>query len=161
MIVKVCNSCKEAKPLQEFPPKSDCKYGVAGTCRVCKNAKQRKTRSANKNSFTKGYEKTLNGYLMRTYRNMLSRVKGVLKKKAHLYEGLDILSKEEFYTWSLSSNYPQLLEAYKESGYDAKLAPSIDRVDSSRGYVLDNIRWLTHSENSRLGSIGQHKRRNK
>ena len=161
MITKVCNGCKETKVLREFPPKSDCRYGVASTCKLCKNAKQREARSANKNSFTKRYEKTLNGYLMRSYRNMTSRVKGILKKKAHLYEGLDILPKEDFYVWSLNSNYPQLLEAYKESGYDAKLAPSVDRIDPSKGYVLDNMRWVTHSENSRLGSVNRNKRRNK
>lgn len=157
MVTKVCNGCKETKPLAEFFPKNDCRYGVAGTCKVCARLKRKDYYKDTKAEPWKKYEKTLNGYLMRSYRNMTSRVKGILKKKAHLYEGLDILPKEEFYAWSLNSNYPQLLEAYKESGYDAKLAPSVDRIDSSRGYVLDNMRWVTHSENSRLGSVNRNK----
>jgi hypothetical protein len=33
----------------------------------------------------KKYEKTPKGYLMRTYRNMKSRVLGIQHKKAHIY----------------------------------------------------------------------------
>lgn len=117
-------------------------------CKECCNLRQRLYRINNSNKLTKTYEKSLNGYLVRTYRNMLSRVKGILKKKAHLYEGLEILSKEKFYEWSLASNYPELLKNYKDSGYDMKLAPSIDRKDPLMGYVIGNIRWITHSENS-------------
>jgi hypothetical protein len=34
--------------------------------------------------------------------------------------------------------------------------PSIDREDTSKGYVEGNLRWLTHLENSRLG--GYHRK---
>ena len=104
----------------------------------------------------KEYEKTLNGYLVRTYRNMKSRVTGVLKKKAHLYKGKSILDKEYFYKWSLTDkNYNKLHKVWVESGYNHKLSPSIDRIDSGKGYTKENIRWITHSENSRLGSINK------
>lgn len=112
------------------------------------NAKQRAYRKRIANKVSIKYEKTPKGYLVRTYRNMLSRVKGIVKSKAHLYEGLEILDKNEFYEWSLNSNFPELLEVYKESGYDLKLAPSIDRKDPLIGYTRDNIRWITFSENS-------------
>jgi hypothetical protein len=46
----------------------------------------------------------------------------------------------------------ELYEAYKNSGYDRKLAPSVDRVDSRRGYIIENMEFVTHSENSRRGS---------
>lgn len=63
----------------------------------------------NNNSVTKTYERTIKGKLVRTYRNMLSRVSSILKKKSHLYQGLDILDKEEFYDWSLQNeNYLRL-----------------------------------------------------
>jgi len=28
------------------------------------------------------------------------------------------------------------------------IRPSIDRIDSTRGYLINNIQWMTHSENS-------------
>jgi len=117
---------------------------------------QRDMRKANGNAQTKKYEKTKNGKLMRTYRNMYSRVSGILKTKAHLYEGLDILSKEDFYEWSLASDtFNAMFDEWVSSGYDKKLSPSIDRKDTNCGYVLGNIRWLTHSENSRLGAASK------
>lgn len=81
---------------------------------------------------------------------MINRVTGVLKNKAHLYEGLPICGKEDFYNWSLSgdNNYLTLLEEYKMSGYLLNLAPSIDRIDSSKGYVFGNMRWVTFESNS-------------
>ncbi len=150
---RVCKVCGVDTPVALLMKKPDCKGGYAPKCLKCKANGQREYRSANGDRCTKNYEKTLNGYLMRTYRNMSSRVLGILKTKRHLYEGLDILPKEEFYEWSLQSNYPDLLKNYQESGYDMKLAPSIDREDSSLGYIMGNIRWITHSENSRLGAL--------
>lgn len=119
-------------------------------------ARQRGMRKATGNAYTKKYERTKGGKLMRTYRNMYTRVSGILKTKAHLYEGLGILSKEEFYDWSLSDEaFNALFDDWVSSGYDMKLSPSIDRKDASIGYEVGNIRWLTHSENSRLGALSK------
>ena len=119
-------------------------------------ARQRESRKANGNAHTKKYERTKNGKLMRTYRNMYTRVSGILKTKAHLYEGLSILSKEDFYEWSLSDGtFNTLFDDWVSSGYGMKLSPSIDRQDASIGYEIGNIRWLTHSENSRLGALSK------
>jgi len=98
----------------------------------------------------KKYEKTKKGFLMRTYRNMKSRILGIQHKKAHLYKGLELLDKEIFYSWSLNDqNYNTLFDAWTDGSYDRKLTPSIDRIDSNKGYIKDNIRWITHSQNSK------------
>lgn len=129
------------------------------TTLIWKYIKKRKTKEElflYKKNFSKKYEKSFLGYLMRKYRNMKSRIAGVQKKKHHLYRGLEILPIDEFYIWSICSpEYELLFEKYKESGFDRKLAPSIDRIDSKKGYVIDNMRWITHSENSRNGSLSQ------
>lgn len=147
---KNCSNCET--PLDSIPFKG-------GQCLPCVNLKQREYRQKTSNLSTKVYEKTLKGYLVRTYRNMTSRVRGILKKKAHLYEGKSILTKDEFYEWSLSSKeFHDLMVRYEDSGYDLKLAPSIDRIDSSLGYTLGNIQWVTFSENSRGGAQSKHEK---
>jgi len=114
---------------------------------------QKQRRKLTSNSDTKKYEKTYKGYLMRKYRNMQSRVTGVQSKKAHLYLGLEILPRDDFYDWALSSDeFYLLFESYKTSEFDRKLAPTVDRIDPKIGYIISNMRWLTHSENSRLTS---------
>lgn len=150
--VKICSCCSTEKVLEYFVKHSR-------ICRDCRNEKQRVKRRQNGDAATKKYEKTKKGFLMRSYRNMLSRVTGVQSKKAHLYEGLDVLSKEQFYEWALANeDFHELFEEYEKSDYDMRLAPSVDREDSSKGYNLDNMRWLPHWKNSQLGSLS---RRNK
>ncbi len=94
---------------------------------------------------------------MRLYRNMLSRVTGVQRAKYHLYAGCSLLPKEEFYLWANTSDvFHELFKIWEDSGYDRKLTPSVDRVNSFYGYAIDNMEWVTHSENSRRGSLNKH-----
>jgi hypothetical protein len=118
---------------------------------------QREHRKATGNSSTKKYEKSPGGFLMRMYRNMKSRITGIQKKKAHLYVGKELISKEEFYEWAMCSPmFLVLWPAYVRSGYDQKLSPTVDRKDSSIGYVLSNMEWVTHSVNSQRGATKRH-----
>lgn len=124
-------------------------------------AYQRERRRQNNNLHTKTYEKTEKGFLMRLYRNMLSRISGVQRQKFHLYEGKALLDKQEFYKWSMTHpDFLELFSKYKDSGWERKLAPSVDRINSSLGYTLDNMEWVTHSENSRRGAESRYRRVN-
>lgn len=118
---------------------------------------QRERRKRTNNWECKKYEKTKSGFLMRLYRNMKSRVLGIQRAKYHLYAGCSLLPKETFYDWSNESEvFHKLFSEWELSGYDRKLTPSVDRIDSSLGYSLDNMEWVTHSENSRRGSLNYH-----
>lgn len=113
-------------------------------------------RKATNNASVHKYEKTPKGFLVRLYRNMQSRVSGVQSLKAHLYLGKELLPREEFYLWaSRSPEFLSMFKAWEDSGYSRKLTPSVDRIDSNLGYFLRNMRWLTHSENSRHGSLSK------
>jgi hypothetical protein len=115
-----------------------------------KNEKQRLYRLRTNNTNTKKYEKTPNGFLVRLYRNMKSRISGVQVAKFYLYEGKELLTKEDFYVWAKNSpKFYELFKEYQNSNYDRKLAPSVDRVNSKLGYKIENMEWVTHSENSR------------
>lgn len=126
-----------------------------------KLAWQRNKRKENGNINTRKYEKTVSGFLMRLYRNMQSRVTGVQKAKYHLYKDKVLLPREDFYEWANNSEqFHILFDTWKENNYDRKLTPSVDRIDSEKGYELDNMRWITHSENSRLGAISTRRKVN-
>lgn len=117
---------------------------------------QREYRARTGNLCTKKYEKTKKGFLMRLYRNMQSRITGIQKLKFHLYHDKYLLPRDEFYKWALSSDdFHKLFEFWELSKYERKLTPSVDRIDSSMGYSLGNMEWVTHSENSRRGSLNR------
>jgi len=108
------------------------------------------------------YEKTKKGFLMRKYRNMQSRVLGIQKLKAHLYLGKSLLDRQIFYDWALSSKeFHSLFKIWEEANYDRKLCPSVERINSSLGYTLSNMEWITHSENSRRGSLSKSRRKSR
>lgn len=119
-------------------------------------ADQRVRRAATGNIYTRRYEKTVNGFLMRAYRNMISRARGIQKQKAHLYVGCSVLPRDQFYAWAKANNeFQRLWREWEEATHDQKLTPSVDRIDSAGSYQLHNMRWITHSENSRLGATSR------
>lgn len=68
------------------------------------------------------------------------------------YINLPILRKQDFYTWALSnSEYLKLHTTWVESNYKRELTPTVDRIDSKQGYLLENMRWLTWQQNTFLG----------
>lgn len=109
---------------------------------------QKNYRKKTCNRDTKLYEKTKKGFLVRVYRNMLSRVRGVVHLKNHLYLGKSILEKETFYNWSLqNSSFHTLFEDWEKHDFMLKKTPSINRINSDIGYELDNLEWISFSEN--------------
>jgi hypothetical protein len=143
----VCNKCKKENSFR-----LDKTTGKDFTiCKECQNERQRLYRSSISNLTTKTYEKTENGFIMRMYRNMKSRVNGVQKKCAHIYKGLDILSKDEFYTWiNKSETFKELFDNYKNNNFSRRLSPTVDRINPDLGYTLDNMQILTLSDNVKL-----------
>ncbi len=129
---------------------------VMGQTKEEKNATCRAYRKRTCNADTKKYEKTKQGFLMRLYRNMTSRVTGSQKLKRHLYEGKELLPREDFYSWaSASPTFHSLWEEWENNGHERRLAPSVDRIDSTRGYSVDNMEWVPFHENCRRGAVSR------
>lgn len=102
--------------------------------------------------------KTLSELLRRSYGSMKSRVQGNSTRTPWLYKGLPIISRDKFIVWSLSN--PDLLRVFTEwvesdFRYDKK--PSVDRIDASKGYTLDNMRWVTIGQNIRATAISKNR----
>jgi hypothetical protein len=98
---------------------------------------------------------TIGRFLGYIYTQMNKRVRGTSgTKRPDLYLGLPILPRDVFITWS--KNHPDFLSMYKRwfsSGFDRKLTPSVNRMNSSKGYILGNIEWMTNSQNCGLSGM--------
>lgn len=100
---------------------------IRKVCRLCEAESQ-------KNS--------LQVFLKRTHHGMRRRVEGkTLYHKGAL--GKELCGLEEFLAkYAHSRLVIKLWETWRDSGYALFLTPSIDRVDSTKGYSLENIQWL-------------------
>ena len=102
------------------------------------------------------YERSVKGIINNPFKRMRSRVRGGSTSHPHLYKGLEICSKEDFVGWSTTDeNFLTAYISWVDSGYSRSLSPSIDRVDSSRGYTFDNMEWVTVGENTRRANINR------
>jgi len=93
--------------------------------------------------------RTFKGYFSDVYHRIKWRCGGGDKR----YEGMAYMKPYEWKFFLEETTAPRrtLYESWVASGYSMRMAPSIDRINSELGYVFDNCRWLTHSENSSLG----------
>ncbi len=87
-------------------------------------------------------------YLGTCYSEIIRRVTTYTKLRPR-YFGLDRCSKEEFVNKFINdSKFLQLFINWQNNQFQRKFAPSIDRINNNEGYLLNNIRFISHSENS-------------
>jgi hypothetical protein len=157
---KVCTGCGLWKSFDAFC-RGSASFGFSARCGSCRADAQRVYRAADPARclrLQRAYTKSRLGHLMMAYHNMRGRTSGIQQAKAHLYEGLPLLPRRDFYRWALTDPvYDRLFARWAAAGYVTRLAPSVDRRDTDQGYVLGNIRWLTQSENSRRGAVTRNK----
>lgn len=94
-------------------------------------------------------------FIVIQYDKMQNRCAGYGRPK---YKGMELLTREEFYNWARASGeLVRLFHDWNRHGHELRYRPTVDRLDTSKGYTLGNMRWITHSENSRLGGIKESK----
>ena len=133
--MKTCKDCKEVKPYTDFVPKASCADGYEIRCRVCRAARY------NKVDPFKVFKKI---YLSQ-HTHSVSR-----GHPAPAY------TLDQLLHWADSQ--PDLLriwDAYVSSGYITDLRPSVDRVNDSLPYTLDNIQLLTWKQNRLKGAANK------
>lgn len=90
------------------------------------------------------------------YAHMVARHEGRSTNSSHA-NGKGICSKDEFFIWCKDfNNLNTFLAIYFEwaaADFPLHLAPSIDRIDSKKGYSCDNLQWLSFEENCRKHNI--------
>lgn len=170
--MRTCTVCAHEKDESEFSVYNKETGARRSQCKECRRAQNKEWSNNNKEKvrlskklwarenrhkvyqYQKHYLKTKRGFVGGTYTNMDGRVKG--RNKPWIYKGLDICSRAEFIEWSTKDRmFNMLFDEWERSGYEMKLTPSIDRINSNKGYTFDNMSWITHSENSQRGAFSR------
>jgi hypothetical protein len=104
------------------------------------------------------YYRTPRGVLLYRYRDMRDRVRGKplrtgMEKTPQNcpWKGMELAPYQEFLSWALAHpDFQRLFKQWADNGFVRRFAPTVHRIDRSRGYTLDNIEWITHRANSRI-----------
>lgn len=93
----------------------------------------------------------MHGLLLQAYRLMRRRCEGADPAKAHIFKGLEFPKQKDFLLWARNDRgFLLLYKQWAHSGYNTRLTPSVSRMNTDKGYTLDNIEFLTHSNNASL-----------
>lgn len=100
---------------------------------------------------------TPRAHLVSCYNNMRRLVRGTGTRADRYYKHLGLMPRAEFLAWSLADKtHRELWARYIALGRLRKYAPSIDRIDTLRGFVAGNVQWLTLSQNCRKANLWRH-----
>ncbi len=156
MTTKKCFKCSKIKSLDKFYKHPKMPDGRVNKCKECNKIDVRKNLFENKTRYTAYYKDRMRNNIdyifIHRYSTMLYRTKG-RSTRDYSVQGKEICTKSQFIKWCNSSKnlkrFKRLHKAWKKSGHNRGLCPSIDRIDNLIGYKLNNIRWITLSENSK------------
>lgn len=163
----ICSRCKEELPKEYFNKDSSKTRGYSYICKSCKNILRENYRKPTKEEIKennrKNYERNKHKRLAAT-RKWLSTIEGramamVSNSKYHspsrglehdiVYEDvLELFHKQEMKCALTKIDFDM------NSGKGNPFSPSIDRIDSSRGYHKDNIRLVCYAVNIGLSNFG-------
>lgn len=148
---KQCTACKLIKSLKNFYNQKRGKYGKHSSCKECYNEK---IKPYQKKYWTSDKRKQKRQQKIRTFDGVIQvRWESIANGRKSLgYENIKtLLTKEEFLS-TVGDEFKQLYQNWKESNFQYRLTPSIDRIDPRKHYEIGNIRWITQGENASLGA---------
>lgn len=138
---KTCNVCKQEKTVSEFDLCRRIKAGIRAECKACRSAAY-KAKPKDEAFREKRKAETRNWISANPERYLLKNAKDRAIKK-----GLEFTIKQE--DIKIPSNCPvfgtPLIQSLGRGWSDN--TPSLDRVDSKRGYTADNIRVISYRAN--------------
>lgn len=156
MRIKKCFKCKRKKEKTGFYKHSLMADGRLGKCKECAKKDVRENYHKRREQYAEYDRKRIrndfNYIFTHRYSMMTTRTTGRSGRKYHVM-GRKIMSKKAFDEWCNDpqnlQSFTRLHDGWKQSGYRRNLCPSIDRIDNKRGYVEDNIQWITCRDNTK------------
>ena len=145
---KECPHCSTVKLFSEFNKNTASKDGKQRLCRPCDNNRLKKNRNAKK-EYYKEYEKN---YRKAKFNDLSYRLQSLLnasRARARNKNREHTLTKEDLYSLYPADNRCPVFGfelEWNTSGF-RETSPSIDRIDSFKGYTKDNVQIISWKAN--------------
>jgi hypothetical protein len=150
---KICNHCKEDKLLSEFTLNNKAKDKLQYKCRTCDVKYQAQRRDKNKTKFaeySREYQKTRRKDFEYRLQMLINASKQRARDKGREHN-ITVQDLKAIYPANgLCPIFGTVLE-FNEAGFRDS-SPSIDRIDSSKGYTIDNIQVISWKANRIKGA---------
>ena len=145
---KTCIRCHVKKSLLLFTVNNANKTGIASHCKECDAAASKKQKEKNPDK-VKEYSRKYNSKMRLDFNYRLqmlinaSKQRALLKNREHSITVDDLIA-----LWPVDGNCPVFgFPLQFNSGGFRETSPSVDRIDSTKGYTLDNIQILSWKAN--------------
>lgn len=126
---KICSTCHKTKKVSKFYRNKSKKDGLTSQCKRC----------VLKSKIS--YHRSKKGLIGDIYRSQRARS----IKRGHLPPTYSFEELKDYI--ENHKDFMLLYEKWVESGYDKWQAPSIDRLENSKGYSIDNIQLVSWKKN--------------
>lgn len=154
---KRCFKCGVVKPIADFYKHPQMKDGHLNKCKECTRADTQRNYADHIDYYHKydqdRYRKNKDRLLAHIYRGIVNRCNGVQRKYSSTGTTPISIAEWKSFCTSTRAEFDKLYDAWEKSGFQRRMAPSIDRIDNNRGYTIDNMQWLSQSDNSRKGTM--------
>lgn len=150
---KKCFKCGIERLVSEYYHHPQMSDGKLGKCKDCTKKDVRQNRIKKDQYYSRYDQNRYRNDNLRMWKlkycSMNRRIKGLTKHSKLL--GKDIISKKEFLDWCIKNKqkFIKIYNYWEKCGYKRKFAPSIDRIDNTKGYIVGNLQWLTQSDNAK------------
>lgn len=134
--MKTCMKCGALKPIEEFYAHPKMSDGRLNKCKVCTRSDSQK----NLKRVGSAYDFSKKGFMRVIYKT---------QKRNQMIRGHGDMTytKEQLSEWMINNGFDEMYERWEISGFQKDIKPSVDRIDSTIGYSMENIRLITWKEN--------------
>lgn len=149
---KTCNRCKVSKELFTFSINKASKDGLQDRCKDCDKAYQKQRREENKESFLE-YGRTYQAKRRQDFEYRLQMLLNASKQRASTKQrehSLTLQDIKELYPIDNKCPVFGFELEFNNAGF-RETSPSLDRIDSTRGYTRDNVQVISWKANRLKG----------
>lgn len=151
--IKRCCACHVDKPISDFSLNNSAKDKLQYRCRTCDVEYQAKRRNKNKEKFaeySRQYQKARRQNFGYRLQMLLNASKQRAKEKGREHS-ISVADVEDIYPADGLCPIFGLKLEFNEAGFRDS-SPSIDRIDSTKGYTVDNIQVISWKANRIKGA---------